>query len=80
MSLPIETRAQHLEWCKKRALDELNRPGDVQECLRLNGQRLGKHPETEGHIAIQLGMSLMMADQREASDREAMRQFINGFN
>jgi hypothetical protein len=80
----VETRAQHLEWCKKRALEELNRRGDVRDACRnafaSMGSDLGKHPETEGHIAIQLGMSLMMADQREAHDREAMRKFINGFN
>lgn len=81
---PTETRAQHLEWCKKRALEELDRPGDVREACKnafaSMGNDLDKHPELAGHPGIQLGAMLLFSDQREASDREAMRKFINGFN
>lgn len=84
MSEPTETRAQHLQWCKERALKELDFYPDVREACRnayaSMASDLGKHPETEGHAAIQLGMMVLMSDQREARDKEAMRKFILGFN
>ena len=41
---------------------------------------LGKHPETEDHPAIQLGVMMLMGNQAEASDKDAMRKFILGTN
>ena len=39
---------------------------------------LRKHPETEDHAGIQLGMGLLMAGQLKTQDE--MRNFIEGFN
>jgi hypothetical protein len=39
---------------------------------------LGKHPETEGHIGIQLGMMQLMGGM--LSRPAQMRHFIEGFN
>lgn len=76
-------RSEHLEWCKQRALRELDFYPDVREACRnamaSMGSDLGKHPETERHAGVQLGMMMLMCDQREARDKEAMRKFILGF-
>lgn len=81
---PTETRAEHLQWCKERALKELDFYPDVREACRnalaSMGSDLGKHPETRGHSGIQLGFMMLMSDQREAHDKAAMRKFIEGFN
>ncbi|MFY9457669.1 MAG: hypothetical protein WAP23_01945 [Candidatus Spechtbacterales bacterium] len=39
---------------------------------------LGKHPETAGHLAIELGMMLLMGGHLDS--KEEMRKFIEGFN
>jgi hypothetical protein len=39
---------------------------------------LGKHPETEGHPAIQLGMMMLMSGQLDSPAK--MREFIVGFH
>ena len=42
------------------------------------GSDLGKHPDTEGHVGIQLGVSLMMIGDLDTPEK--MRKFILGFN
>lgn len=71
------TRAEHLAWCKQRALEYVNH-GDMQSAYASMASDLGKHPETEGHSAIQLGMMMLMSGHLDAPDK--MRDFINGFN
>lgn len=82
--MPTETRAQHLQWCKERAQRELEFEPDVRKACRnaivSMSSDLNKHPETENHAAIKLGIMLLMADQPEAHDKEACRKFILGFN
>ena len=84
MSGPIETRAQHLQWCKERALAELANTIDVRDACKFAFASMScdlrKHPDTENHAAIQLGAMLLAEDQEEAHDREAMRRFILKFN
>lgn len=70
------TRSEHIEWCKARALEYIN-IGDLQSAYTSMVSDLGKHPETEAHPAIMLGMGLMMSGQ--LSTPEAMKHFINGF-
>ena len=71
------TRAEHLTWCKKRAIEYVDN-GDVQNAFASMASDLNKHPETEGHAAIQLGMMMLMAGQ--LSSPQDMRRFIEGFN
>ena len=71
------TRAEHLEWCKKRALEYCD-IGDANQAFTSMGSDLGKHPETANHGAIQLGMMMLMAGQ--LSTAQEMRKFIEGFN
>ena len=73
----METREQHMAWCKKRALEYVD-VGDLANAAASMASDLRKHPETENHSAIQLGMGLLMIGQ--LSTVEAMREFIEGFN
>lgn len=76
MSVP--TRAEHLEWCKKRALEYVD-IGDLQQAFNSMASDLGKHPETEGarKVCGELGIPMLMAGHLDTP--EEMRKFINGF-
>jgi hypothetical protein len=71
------TRQEHLEWCKKRAHEYLDN-GDVPNAYASMASDLNKHPETEGHSAIQIGMMMIMAGH--LSSPAEMGKFIDGFN
>ena len=71
------TRQEHLDWCKKRAL-EYCVMGDVQQAFASMGSDLGKHPETLNHSGITLGMGLLIIG--DLNTPEKMRRFIEGFN
>lgn len=71
----MSTRAEHLAWCKQRALEYVD-AGDLQNAYASMASDLGKHPETAGHPGIELGMmQLVTGHLRTASD---MRDFIEG--
>lgn len=70
------TRAEHLAWCKERALAYL--PDDTQQAATSMFSDLGKHPETVGHIGIELGMMEMMGGHLDSPG--ACRRLIEGFN
>jgi hypothetical protein len=71
------TREEHLEWCKKRALEYCD-IGDVNQAFASMGSDLRKHPETANHAGIGLGMQLLFAGQLDTPEK--MRKFINGFH
>ena len=71
------TREEHLEWCKKRALEYVDM-GDVNQALNSMISDLSKHEGTQNHAAIQLGVTMMMGGQLSSSEK--MRHFILGFN
>lgn len=71
------TRNEHMEWCKKRAMEYVD-AGDLQGAYASMASDLGKHPETEKHAAIGLGMAMLMGGQLSTPDK--MRKFIEGFN
>lgn len=71
------TREEHLEWCKKRALEYVD-SGDCQGAYGSMASDLGKHEETAGHSAIPLGMMLLV--NGHLNQPEDMRKFIQGFN
>lgn len=72
------TRAEHMDWCKKRALEILDQGGDIAEAFASMGSDLNKHPETENHPGVSLGMGLMMIGNLRTAGE--MRKFIEGFN
>ena len=71
------TRAEHLAWCKKRALEYVD-ADDLPQAFASMGSDLRKHPETENHSAIKLGAMLLFAGHLDTSEK--MRTFIEGFN
>ena len=70
-------RAQHLAWCKQRALEYVD-AGDLNQAFASMCSDLSKHPETEGHPAMVFGMSSL--SNGGLSTEGQMRRFINGFN
>ena len=72
-----ESRAEHLAWCKERALAYVDQ-GDLQNAFASLISDLRKHPETEDHAASELGMMLMMTGHLNTV--KDMRDFINGCN
>lgn len=71
------TRAEHLQWCKDRALAYVQ-TGNLTEAFSSLASDLGKHPGTENHAAMQLGMMMLMGG-RQSTPRQ-MEHFINGCN
>lgn len=73
----MSSRKEHLEWCKKRALEYINM-GQIGPAWSSMISDLSKHPETVGHLSIELGMRLSMAGH--LSSLHEMRKFIEDFN
>ena len=71
------TRQEHLEWCKKRALEYCDM-GDLQGAFASMASDLSKHEETKGHIEVELGMGLLMTEGLNTPEK--MRKFIEEFN
>lgn len=71
------TRAEHLAWCKQRAIEYVDR-GDVAQAWASMISDMSKHPGTTDHAAIELGMLMVMAGHLK--DPSEMRQYIEGFN
>lgn len=71
------TRAEHLQWCKDRALEYAEK-GDLTNAWGSMVSDLNKHDETRGHGAIQLGMMMVMSGNLKTKDE--MKKFIEGFN
>jgi hypothetical protein len=71
------TRAEHLAWCKTRALQYVD-AGDINNAFASMASDLDKHPDTANHAGINLGMMLLMGGQ--LSTAAEMRKFIEGFN
>jgi len=71
-------KIKHLQWCKDRALEILDRTGDTGEAYASFCSDMNKHEETQNHSAITLGLMLMLGGHNNTT--EQMRKFINGFN
>ena len=70
-------RDEHVEWCKKRALEYLD-AFDPQNAFTSMLSDLRKHPETENHIGIRMGVGFMMLEGWINNPRE-VRRWIEGF-
>ena len=77
MRTDIGTRAEHLTWCKERALEYVD-AGDLQNAFASMVSDLGKHSETVGHAGIELGFMLMMSGF--LTTPQQMREHIEGYN
>ncbi len=72
----METRHEHLEWCKQRALEYVD-AGDLAGALGSFNSDMAKHPETANHIALGMGMMLVMGGH--LSTKNQMSKYINDF-
>jgi len=70
-------RAEHLQYCKDRALEEL-RKGDTLDAFASMMSDMGKHKETAGHKALEMGTMLLLGGH--LSTDQQMKKFIEGFN
>lgn len=71
------TRQEHLDWCKKRALEYLTEH-DTNNAVASMLSDMRKHPETADHIGCQLGISLLVAGHLNSETK--VREWIVGFN
>jgi hypothetical protein len=71
------TRAEHMAWCKQRALEYCD-IGETEQAFISMGSDLGKHSETKNHAGIRLGTMMMMSGRLKTP--EEMRKFIEGFH
>lgn len=71
------TRAEHLQWCKDRALEYV-RTGDLMTAFASMMSDLGKHSETANHLGIELGTNLFINGHLNTADE--MRSHIEGYN
>jgi hypothetical protein len=78
----MQTREQHLQWCKKRALALIGGGSqkEISEAYASMLSDLGKHPDTSSSVetAFMLGTPLSLGGH--LSTKEKMEEFINGFN
>ena len=70
------TRAKHMQFCKARAREYLDR-GDANQAVTSMISDLSKHPETEGMAKSMgmLGLGLLMLPNK----LEEARRFVEGF-
>ena len=73
----MTTREEHLNWCKQRALRYVDE-NDLRQAWASMASDMSKHPETRDHLALSLGMMLMLGGG--LGTQKEMRDFINGFN
>jgi hypothetical protein len=71
----MRTRAEHLAWCKERALEYLEH-NQLVDAVTSMASDLEKHPETQG-ISAYLTMAGMLSAQQ--GDRAGVRRWIEGF-
>lgn len=74
------TRQEHLDWCKKRAMEYV-RSGNLVEGVTSMMSDLGKHPETRESAGGALAMlGLLALKQAQDGDSEGVTRYIAGFN
>lgn len=71
------TRAEHLAWCKARALQYCD-ANDPSQAFASMGSDLEKHPDTANHSGIQLGVMMLLSGHLDTAEK--MRKFIEGFH
>lgn len=70
--------AEHLQWCKDRALKYIEK-NDLDGALASMGSDVLKHPETEHHVSTnQLGFIQWVNGL--LNTKEKMRDWIEGYN
>lgn len=73
----MDSREEHLQWCKNRALEYVTR-GELQFAFSSFKSDMSKHEETKKHSALEIFTLMFLNGHLETP--EAMRKFIEGFN
>lgn len=73
----LSERAKHLQWCKERALEYVDK-GDVSQAYASFVSDMGKHESTANHPAMELGHIQLFSGM--LSTPAQMRSWIEGFN
>jgi hypothetical protein len=73
----MTSRAEHLAWCKQRALEYVD-AGDNQGAFESMASDMRKHPDTANTDVQVLGMRLLVSGHLDSPTQ--MRDWINGFN
>jgi hypothetical protein len=71
------TRDEHIEWCKKHALEYLDR-GEVSQAFTSMLSDVRKHPDCENHPGLLIGAGFMMLPGWIQNPVE-VRRWIVGF-
>ena len=72
------TRTEHLLWSKNRAFEILDNGGSSVDAYTSFTSDMKKHPQTENHLGIDMGLMLVIAGKLNTPDE--IRKFIEGFN
>lgn len=73
------SRREHLEWCKERALQYVDR-GLFTLAIASLGSDLRKHPETVGSVQLVSDIGVPLVMRPGSPDAAEIRNFIEGFN
>jgi hypothetical protein len=74
----MRTRDEHLEWCKQRAREYLDR-GELADAVASMGSDMDKHPETK-MADEKIGMLMYVAMIRiTEGDARGVREWVEGF-
>ncbi len=73
--MPTMTREEHLDWCKQRALEYLDR-GELANAVASMGSDLNKHVETKTAHQQLIGLGILYVMN---NDVEGVRRWITGF-
>ena len=74
----MRTREEHLEWCKQRAREYLDR-GELADAVASMGSDMDKHPETR--MAGEMGTLMMYVAMLRIMDGDArgVREWVEDF-
>ncbi len=73
----MENRSDHLQWCKQRANEYIER-NELPIAFASFNSDMQKHPETSNHLALEMGMTLMFSGNLDTPHQ--MKDWIDGFN
>ena len=71
------TRAEHLQWCKDRAMEYV-KTGDLEQAFASFNSDMRKNIETAGHRGLELGAQLFFG--KFLNTAREMEKWILGFN
>ena len=73
----MQTRSEHLQWCKDRANAYFEKNNITEGCSSFYSD-MKKHPDTSGHSALELMFQMQIGGHLNTS--ESAKEFVNGFN